>query len=561
MLPAILQKLLKAFGDKFDPSAVRGEYTANKDLWRVYLDLLEMDGNKLAAMLVKHNGEEDGRYELRQQLAAIFNYVPLIVRMTVNYLHSEQPTFDIADESLKAFLKNCNGNGKSFANYVRSEALPLALALGWIDVLIQNPELNATDEILTAADQQQNPDLAPRVFTITPLQRTNWSVQANHQYNWIRFRDTENDNANPFVNDSTPQKESYLTISGATAINNQPIADDAGNQLAFWFRSSREVQTNDSGAATAPDNAKWDHDGDWLPTTQIPIATLYYQQSIDPMRKHFGLSKISMIAILTLKIIQLLSWSDEDVLANLALFVFPGDKPKDEKGNPIDQELSPFDIIYIGDKAQVAPSVLQGDEEHIRVKWEIIDAYMREILRLAYLIGASAEAEQITSGVQGVVARTELFQELADLAGQLDSFGLQVLAMVKTLSSGEEWDVERLTAELKPTVNYYKGNYAIDPMDKVIANAQSLIETFRDISPTMVEAVYRQLAQSALYNEDVRRDAVFREITEFIPTLATERNNVARMIVDTANTAAGTEPTEPAAQIPEVTPAAPEGGL
>jgi hypothetical protein len=47
----------------------------------------------------------------------------------------------------------------------------------------------------------------------------------------------------------------------------------------------------------------------------------------------------------------------------------------------------------------------------------------------------------------------------------------------------------------------------------VIKNADSLINTFRDISPTMVEQVYRTLVTSFLYNEDTERQDAFDEIS------------------------------------------------
>jgi hypothetical protein len=91
-LPNILATIVRKFGKEFDPSAQRKEFVVNAPLWRVYLDLLEMDANKLSALVVMHEGEQPAKYEFRKKIAAIFNYVPLIIRMTVNYLHSEQPT-------------------------------------------------------------------------------------------------------------------------------------------------------------------------------------------------------------------------------------------------------------------------------------------------------------------------------------------------------------------------------------------------------------------------------------------------------------------------------------
>lgn len=558
-IPAPLLAMIRQMGDAFDPAAVRKEYADNAAAWRDYLDLLEMDPVKLPRFVVQHDGESPEKLALRQRLAAIFNYVPLIVRMTVNYLHSEQPTFAVDDPRLKAFVENCNGAGMSLPQYIRREALPLALALGWVDVLVQNP---ATDEGMfeTAADEQAAPDtLSPRVFTITPLDRINWSAQQDHSYNWVRFKDRESEIDNPFVINPVPTSQSFVTVSGFSRNGGKPLLTETGDEAGFWVRSWKDPEDKKQ--------KEWAHDGDWLPMRRCPVATLYYAQSIDTARRHFGISKIAMIAILTKKIIQLLSWSDEQVLANLAIFVFPGDEPKDEKGQPLPLKLSPFSVVWLGNDAKVDPRILQGDTGHISVIWEIIDAYTREILRLAYLIGASAEAEQITSGVQGVVARTELYQELSDLAGSLDRFGLEVLALAASLITGEDVTVEALLERYKPTVNYYKGNYSVDPLKDVIANAQALIDTFADISPAMVQAMYRQLAQAALYNEDAARDDVFREIRANFARVQQEREAQRDALLKAANAAAAgagenpTTATESGAENtpPEQTPDSPPG--
>lgn len=548
-IPAPLRSAINAMGEKFDPAATRQEYVDTRDTWRLYLDLLEMDATKLPALIEKHSAEGDDKFQLRQKLAAIFNYVPLIVRMTVNYLHSEQPTYQVDDPGLKDFLGNCNGAGMSFASYVRREVLPLALTLGWVDVLIQNP---ATPDGMfeTAADEAGAAEpLTPRAFTVTPLQRTNWAAKQTHDYLWVRFVDHENDGDNPFVNDARPTDEAYITVSGFAKNDGRPILTEDGSEAGFWVRSWRDP--NDTS------KKGWSHDGDWLPTRRCPVATLYYQQSIDPNRRHFGVSKIAMIAMLTKKIIQLLSWSDEQILANLAIFVFPGTPPVDTAGKPIPVSLSPFSVIYVGNEAKIDPRILQGETGHIKIIWEIIDAYVREILRLAYLIGASAESEQITSGVQGVVARTELFQELSDLAGGLDRFAFEVLALVASLNTNTDVTVDDLIATYKPNVNYYKGNYAVDPLADVIKNSLALIDAFQDISPTMVQSVYRQLAGSSLYNEDSSRDAVYAEIQENFARVVADRKALQNAIVASGNAAAAGAAGNTGAIAPEVGAVAP----
>jgi hypothetical protein len=540
-LPQALEELLRNRRTPFAPDAIHPDAKRYAAQWRLYLDLFELDDEKLKKLLDAHADEDPKKFELRQQLAAVFNYVPTIVRMIVNYIFSEEPTIRADDPALDSFIGDATGAGQSLANFVKSESLPLALLFGFIDTLVQNPATDA-GAFLTAADEQAA-DLTPRALTITPLNRTNWSVRQNHDYIWFRFKDQDADDPDPFAHDPRGGI-SYVTISSAVdAPDGSPVLDERGNKLGFWMRSWIPTTRPREDARLAEDEARadaptppgvaapgggtggnagapagptmlngWNHDGGFMPTARVPVATLYYSRSNDPERRHFGLSKVAMIAVLTRKIVQVLSWADEDVLANLALYVFPGPQPTDDKGNPIPVKISPFGIIWLGGDAKIDPKMLQGDTAHIDVKFKLVDLYIREILRLAFIIGASAEAETITSGVQGVVARNELFQELSDLSASLDAYAIDLLWQAAVWADGEDLTREEFLKKHKPQVVFYKGPYAVEPLNIAIQNAQQLIAVFSGISPTMLKSVYSSLATSVLYQDDENRQSVLDEI-------------------------------------------------
>jgi hypothetical protein len=529
-LPAILEEIIAARGDAFEPNAARQEYLDNRDLWQLYLDLYELDADKIMVLLDRHGNEDDIKYKLRQKMSAVFNYVPMVVRMAINYIYSEAPQIEVNDQQLQSFVDDCDGAGTSLAQYVRQTALPLSLVLGFIDVMVQNPQTPA-GMFVTAADVVESADgITPRVLTITPLQRINWSTQPTHEYNWLAFVDQDDEIKDPFARGipidatfsaksdiSTPSTagfqigdveffgSSFIRVSRYLVLDDgQEIKDESGNEVGFWIRSWQEQDSNGS--------VRWFHDGGFLPTSRVPVATLYYVRSIDHTKRHFGMSKIAMIAILTRKIIQLLSWTDEDVLANLALFVLPGAPPEDTEGNPLPLELHPFKVIWVSNDARVPASLLQGSTDHIRVKMELIDAYTQEILRLAYIIGASAEAERVTSGVQGVVMRNELFMELADLALGCDNFVIDLLALAKAWIDNKDITRGEFLKLNKPTVSFYKGPYSIDPLADVIANTQQMLTMFEKLSPTMMRNLYRQLVMAATSNDNSDRDTIFNEI-------------------------------------------------
>jgi hypothetical protein len=557
-LPTILKEIITQAGEAFDPSVERGEYKNEKDNWTLYRDLMEMDAVKLKALVDKHELEEQDKYEIRQQLAAIFNYVPTLIRMVVNYIHWEQPVIDVGgDADLTAFVNNCDGSGTTLVQHSRQVTLPISLIFGFADTLVQNPAGDVAANVKSAEDQQKA-GLRPQVYCVQPLQRIDWSTRPNHSYNWIRFIDFDNENVSPFrpMTQDTTTPKSYVTISAAVdAIGN--IAGQVSENIGgggFWIRSWRGVADAAGNPmpvnilGVAPEGSKvWLHDGGWLPVSRAPIQTLYYARSLDPERRHVGLSKIAMIAILTRKIIQVLSWTDEDVLSNLGIFCFPGEQPKDVEGKPAKTVITPFTVLWLGKDPKIQAHMLQGDTAIIKIKMEIVDAYIREILRLAYLIGASAQAETISSGIQGVVARNELFMELSDIAGAMDSYTIGVLALAKAHIDNSDITADQLDKKVK--VTYFKGPYLIDPLETTIANSMKLIEVFAVISPEMVKQVYKQLALAVLYNEDQTRESVLTEIdTNFTAVQAAAAAERQAVVDSLASTGGGG--VAPAAAVP-----------
>lgn len=513
--PKPIVDAISTLGPNFRPDLARKEYEDNIGLWKMYLDFLELDANKLAGMLDRHGAtvqapegsEAEAKFGMRKKMAVVFNLIPSMVSMLVGYLHAEEPIISDGDDAhLKAFLADCDGNGMPLKEWIRLKGLPMSIALGWVDVMVQNPP--GTDAISNEADAVT---AKPTIFPITPLARINWSANPNDEYNWVTFKDRGNENDNPLLRNS-PETWAYITLSKANA--------DVGGRDAkgFWIRSWVGPDSRQLGKPIAERANVWFHDSGYTPVNRCAVAPLYFRKSIDPERRHWGVSKIAMMAVLTRCILNVLSWTQEDILANLAILALPskgGRAPKDEQGNPIVPNLTPFTILWTDTEAGAgaAAKVIQGNVSHIEFKMDFVAALVNEILRIGNMMGVSGEQSQVTSGVMGLVERNELFQELGQLAEGLDTFGYEVLALAKSWATGEEWTVERLRKEIpNATINFHKGPYTLDPLKDVLANAQSVMAMMRPISPTMQKAAAKYVARAFLYANDPDLDMVIDEI-------------------------------------------------
>lgn len=484
---------------KFNPTEARQEFTDNAELWQLYLDLTELDRNTLSERLIDkhHEDENEEKYEARQAQATIINLVPTILDCIRQYLFANEPVFDAGgDAALDTFLHDCDGNGTAFAQHVRSTVLPMALALGWVDSLVQNPLMESPP--VTELDAQ-NAGVAPRVVTLLPTQRINWSALQNHAYLWATFKDSPPERPSPLEPAGDPV-ETYITLMRAGVVQGDGVEQDK----AVWIRSSGV-------------SGKLNHVIDYAPTQRVPVASMYYKLSNDPKRRHFGLSKIATIAILTRKIANVLSWTDEDMLANLALICIPtkgGRKPKDEEGSETVTEFSAFSVLWIDDQAKTGPAVVQGHVDHIRVKLALVDMLIREVLRLSHLSTATGEggANKETSGFHAVVNRNELFQELDDLSGALDRYCLDVFALVKSWAQNADVGREDLG---NATAKFNKGNWTIDPAAEIIRACVAASEAIGRISPTFNEKMYQTIARAMIDQDDPKLEKIDGEITKW----------------------------------------------
>lgn len=542
--PDVLAEAVKAVANNWNPAATRREYAANKETWELYLKLLELDETSLATLVDQHGDdatELPDKFEARQRMAVVFNLVPTIVNMFTGYIFSEEPVLDLkGDPDLEAFAADCTGGGMKLTDWLRLKALPYAIGMGWIDTLVQNP---ATDGDVVTVAQAEDGRVTPAVFPITPLHRVNWSAHPNGSYNWISFRDFGTESPDPFIGNPVTD-DGYITVSAARAGLQEPGGKPAG----FWVRSNLGSR-NDVAAGGLANQTVWNIECGFTPTIRCSVATLFYKESLDPAKKHFGVSKLGTIALLTRAIVNVLSWTTEDILANLALIAIPskgGKAPVGEDGNPAVPTLSPTTLLWFDPTATGGkPEMLHGDVGHIKVKLEYVQSLVTEILRQANLLGVSGDVKTVTSGVQGWVMRSELFQELSTMATAMDNYTIDLLALAKSWATGEDWTRERLLEEIDPTINFHKGPYAIDPLEVVIKNATEVVSLFKQVSPKMAEAALAYVARSFLFADDPDLPEVLEEIKKNTGgVLQTFADNAALLASDIAASAAGGVPNE-----------------
>ncbi len=109
---------------------------------------------------------------------------------------------------------------------------------------------------------------------------------------------------------------------------------------------------------------------------------------------------------------------------------------------------------------------------------------------------------QIRSGVQGLVERLELFNELSDMADALERFELRVAAMVAGWTKGRHVS----PSELGIGVTYHR-DYALESLSDAAQTLSKAMRTIGGASPAAIKAlligfIQRVLPQGSPYLDE-----------------------------------------------------------
>ena len=108
-------------------------------------------------------------------------------------------------------------------------------------------------------------------------------------------------------------------------------------------------------------------------------------------------------------------------------------------------------------------------------------------------MGQSRQAMQIRSGVQGLVERLELFNELSDMADALERFELRVAAMVAGWTKGQRVGPD----ELGIGITYHR-DYALESLGDAAEMLSKAMRAVGGTSPAAIKALLIGFIQRAL---------------------------------------------------------------
>lgn len=419
-------------------------YDENLDLWNLYFSAAKGGENFITDVnLFSHRLEESTDFNERLERAYFLNFcdtIPSLINSFIFKENIERPTTD--NEILSYFRTDVNNRGLSITDFVKRAGY-FASVFGVVHALITTPS-SPTGKTLTKA-QVRDLGIRPKATLVYPSQLVDWSLDSEGAYNWviiksIYYRDTD-------PTKEREEEEHYKIITR----EKWWVEDEDGNKIKYEDgRDSQGINT----------------------LGLVPMATLYHKNIDD---NKIGESILKDIVYINRSILNWCSCVDEQIeRQTFSQLVVPDDGTlanEDEAGEDPLHQIGTSSIWTFPGDANHPPNFISPNVENINTVWKLVVDHIKEIYRLAGLVGSSEDMFASRSGRQSQYGFVSVNSSLTDKSYSYQVFENEISKLVYLLS-GEDienykevkyptsFDVTALADELDSNIKIMERNFS-----------------------------------------------------------------------------------------------------
>lgn len=491
-------------------------YNDNIDLWDLYFSSAK-GGDKFITdvNLFSHRLESATDYQERLDRAFFLNFCDTIPTIYNSYIFKENIERPVSkNEMLSMFRSDVNGRGLSITDFIKRGGY-FASIFGVIHALITTPS-SPTGKVLTKA-QVKDYGIKPKATLIYPTQLTDWSVDSEGAYNWIIIE-------SPYYRDADPSKERVEETHYKIITRDKWwVEDDSGKKIKY--EDKRESQGNNTLGV-------------------VPLVTMYHKNMEDDK---VGESMLKDIVYINRAILNWCSCIDEQIeRQTFSQLVVPDDgtlSDENEAGEDPLHAIGTSSIWTFPGDANHPPAFISPNVENLNTIWSLVVDNIKEIYRLAGLIGSSEDMYAMRSGRSAQYGFISVNSSLCDKSYSYQVFENEISRLVyaysgEDISSYEEvkypnaFDVGSLADELdsyikimernfSPTLNkYLQKSISRRSAPSASDDIKRAIESEIDSSDGIVEP----LKSSSIGNVDNSADAGNPQVQNMRDTFATKKN-------------------------------------
>lgn len=448
------------------------KYDDNIDKWELYRSSVDGGDDFINdENLFTHRLEEDTDFQSRLDRAYYINLCDLIPNMYNTFIFKEKIERPY-DTFLEDFRNNCDGKDTSITDFIKRAGF-FSKVYGVIHVLIDLP---STDKQKMTKREAREKRIAPYCSLIYPTQLKDWSVDKDGNWNWVLLESTH-------YNDLDPRKErEEIKLYKLYTKEGWEIQDEYGSLMKF-----------DDGR---PNKGKTD-------LGIVPLVTLYNKNFDDDK---IGKSLLRDIVYINRTVMNWCSCLDEQIeRQTFSQLVVPDDGSLAEESETGSDPLLKIGTSYIwtfNAQSSYPPQFISPDVENLQVIWQITIDHMKEIFRLAGLVGTSEDTYAGRSGrvaQMGFVSVNSVLSDTAYSYGQLENAISKIVYRLSGKSTSEYEDVK------------YPTTFDLNELANEIDSFLKVME--RNFSTTLNKSIQKTIARRAtpLAPQSIR-DTIEQEI-------------------------------------------------
>ena len=420
------------------------DYTSFQNDWQFYINSY-VGGRAYVndQTIFQHVRESEHDYSQRIKRAIYTNYCRSVVDLYTSFIFGVETHIsrDLDDPSYLDFSLNVDLRGNSMDDFMQ-QVSTYAQIFGFCGVLIDSPPRD--DTIITLRDQQDS-GIRPYLCVYQPLDIVDWSLDRFGQLLWVRLRENNIANEDPFA--EKDNETYYRTFT----------RDE-------WFVHNEQEELVDS---------------DTHGLGRVPFVCAYFQKH--PQYPFVGLSQLVDIAPINRLLTNVASYIDEFVSKQAFPFLASSDNPMMPDGQEPESIVSASNVWNYPQGSQ-PPSYISPPTDPAQFMQSFSTEYLiSQILRAAHL-DHRALAEQ--SGVAKQYDFHQLNHVLSRFSRNLEMAENQVMDIYY------QWTGQMLeTAPID-----YPDSFEVETISQALANSKLVREIFGDKSPTFTSEHLRRMA-------------------------------------------------------------------
>lgn len=437
----------------------------NLPLWNLYMDAIRGGKNFVNdENLFSHRLEDSDDFTEREDRGYFLNYCESIPNLFNVYIFKEKIGRP-PDDMLDPFRKNVDGRGMTISEFVNRVGF-FSSVFGAMHVLVDMPSSNK--EILSKRDVKEN-KLQPYCTLVYPQQLKDWSIDSQGNLRWIVIENTYYYDEDPTI--EREDEKHYKLITR----DEWRIEDSEGNpaKLAEGVPNSG---TNALGV--------------------VPLVTLYHKDMDDDK---VGESMLKDIVYINRIIMNWCSCIDEQVERNtFSQLVVPDSgslAEESESGDDPLHKIGTSSIWTFPADAGQPPQFISPNVSNIEIIWKLVVDHIKEIYRIAGLIGSSDDMYVSRSGRAAQMGFLGVNSALADKAKKYQKFENELSRLVYLQLGGDFTKYQEVS---------YSESFDVASLGEEIDNAMKVMK--QNFSETLNKTMMKNIARKAipLASPDIR---------------------------------------------------------